>query len=72
MNDENNFFLILSLEQLLESKAVIHGDKNKERPKALSEKIGQSLETIAELESFLDEKDKNIRTRLFVEIGRYI
>ena len=72
MNDETKLYLIISLQQLLESKAVIHGDNNNERSKALSEKIAQILETIPELESFLDEKDIFLRNKLLVEIGRYI
>lgn len=72
MNDETKFFLIISLNQLLESKAIIHGDKNNQRSKALSEKIGQLLEEIPELENFLDEKDINLKKKLYVEIGRYI
>ena len=72
MNDDNNFFLMLSLIQLLESKPSVKGEKNTERSKALSEKIGQLLESIPELENYLEEEDKNLRKKILVEIGRYI
>ena len=72
MNDDSKFDLIFSLQQLLESKVVKHGENNNFRSKALSEKIGQSLESIPELEKFLDEKNKDLRKKLFAEIGRYI
>ena len=71
MNNENKFILFISLEELLESKSSKIRD-DEERPKALSEKLGQLLGTIPEIESFLDEKDPILRKKLFVEIGRYI
>jgi len=71
MNNENKFLLFISLCELLESKSTKDKD-NKERSKALSEKLGQLLGTIPELESFLDEKDHILRKKIFVEIGRYI
>ena len=71
MNNENKFLLFISLCELLESKSTKDQD-NKERSKALSEKLGQLLGTIPELESFLDEKDPILRKKIFVEIGRYI
>ena len=71
MNNENKFLLFISLCELLESKSTKDKD-NKERSKALSEKLGQLLGTIPELESFLDEKDPILRKKIFVEIGRYI
>ena len=69
MNDDNNFFLMLSLIQLLESKPSVKGEKSTERSKALSEKIGQLLESIPELENYLEEEDKNLRKKILVEIG---
>ena len=69
--DENQIFLIISLQQLLESKAINQGENNT-RSKALSEKIGQLLETIPEFDSYLDENDKSLKKKLFVELGRYI
>ena len=71
MNNENKFLLFISLCELLESKSTKNKDK-KERTRALSEKLGQLLGTIPELKSFLDEKDPILRTKMFVEIGRYI
>ena len=59
MNNENKFFLILSLQELLESIEIIHGE-NSTRSKALTEKVGQLLESIPELDSYLDENDNNI------------
>ena len=71
MNNENKFFLILSLQELLESIEIIHGENNT-RSKALTEKVGQLLESIPELDSYLDENDNNIKKKLLVELGRYI
>ena len=71
MNDESKFYLIISLNQLLESKSIILGENN-QRSKALSAKIGQLLESIPALETFLDEKDQIIRKKIYAEIGRYI
>ena len=72
MKDETKFYSIISLKELLESKALKNGDNNNERSKTLSEKIAQLFETIPEIESFLDEKDSIIRNKILVEIGRYI
>jgi len=71
MNDENKFALIISLTQLLESKSIINKDNNG-RSKVLIERVGQLLDTIPELEAFLNESDNILRNKLFVEIGRYI
>ena len=72
MNDDSKYFLMLSLQQLLETKPSSKGEKNTQRSKALCEKIGQLLELIPELENFLEEDDKNLRKKILAEIGRYI
>ena len=71
MNEENKFALIISLTQLLESKSIINKDNNG-RSKVLIERVGQLLDTIPELKTFLNESDNILRNKLFVEIGRYI
>ena len=67
MNNENKFFLILSLQELLESIEIIHGENNT-RSKALTEKVGQLLESIPELDSYIDENDNNIKKKIACRI----
>ena len=71
MNNENKLILFISIQELLESKST-KDKNNNERSKAFSEKLGQLLETIPEMESFLNEKDLALRKKLLVEVGRYI
>ena len=70
MNNDKNLFLILALQQLLDSMAL--NGENNNRSKVLSEKIGQVLESIPEFIEFLNEDNLNLRHKFFVQFGRYI
>ena len=70
MSNGNNIDLILTLQQLLDSKAI--NKDNDVRSKVLSEKIGKLLETIPQFIQYVNEDNKNFKHKFFIEFGRYI
>ena len=69
MNNDKNLFLILALQQLLDSMRL---KENHNRSKLLSEKIAQVLESIPEFIEYLNEDNLLLRHKFFIEFGRYI
>ena len=69
MNDDKNLYLILELQQILDSMRL---KENNNRSQLLSEKMAQILESIPEFIEYLNEDNLTLRHKFFIEFGRYI